>query len=165
MYKSNKGSAVPNYRPAPSCNNHFTEPGITPRNFTGPGDTSNRKAVYIYLARANGYGFILGIFSKTLARLRDMGEKKRTGPKRIIFFIKITYNGPAGEILHFTGVSDPYEAPVDPDLVIDTDLESVEDSLSKIMECIDEKFTSADGFAKIGAGRQPAYGRNAMVPG
>jgi len=38
----------------------------------------------------------------------------------------------AGEIEHFTGISDPYEAPVDADVVIHSDRESVEESLEKI---------------------------------
>ncbi len=40
----------------------------------------------------------------------------------------------AGEIKHFTGVSDPYEAPIAPDLHLRTDLESIEASLEKLLE-------------------------------
>ncbi|MCL4505053.1 MAG: adenylyl-sulfate kinase [Chloroflexi bacterium] len=39
----------------------------------------------------------------------------------------------AGEIKNFTGVSDPYEAPVNPEVVCHSDRETVEESLSKIM--------------------------------
>jgi adenylyl-sulfate kinase len=39
----------------------------------------------------------------------------------------------AGELQHFTGVSDPYEAPESPDVVVDSELESVEESVSKIL--------------------------------
>jgi sulfate adenylyltransferase len=39
----------------------------------------------------------------------------------------------AGEIQHFTGVSDPYEAPTSPDVVVRTDRESVEESLERIL--------------------------------
>ncbi|HEX3671486.1 MAG TPA: adenylyl-sulfate kinase [Candidatus Cybelea sp.] len=39
----------------------------------------------------------------------------------------------AGEIEHFTGVSDPYEAPDNPDVVVDSALESVEESVGKIL--------------------------------
>ena len=38
----------------------------------------------------------------------------------------------AGEIAHFTGVSDPYEPPLHPDLEIATDVESVETSAGRI---------------------------------
>ena len=39
----------------------------------------------------------------------------------------------AGELKHFTGVSDPYEAPDNPDVVVDSEVESVEESVSKIL--------------------------------
>jgi adenylyl-sulfate kinase len=39
----------------------------------------------------------------------------------------------AGEIKNFTGVSDPYEAPVDPEVVIDSSQETVEQSVEKIV--------------------------------
>ncbi len=39
----------------------------------------------------------------------------------------------AGELKHFTGVSDPYEAPENPDVVVDSETESVEHSVAKII--------------------------------
>jgi adenylyl-sulfate kinase len=39
----------------------------------------------------------------------------------------------AGEIKHFTGVSDPYEEPVDPDVLIDSSKETVAESTQKIV--------------------------------
>jgi adenylyl-sulfate kinase len=39
----------------------------------------------------------------------------------------------AGEIPHFTGVSDPYEPPHSPDVTIDSSQEQIEDSLTKII--------------------------------
>jgi adenylyl-sulfate kinase len=39
----------------------------------------------------------------------------------------------AGEIKGFTGVSDPYEEPLAPDVLIETDRESIEQSVSKII--------------------------------
>jgi adenylyl-sulfate kinase len=38
----------------------------------------------------------------------------------------------AGEIGHFTGISDPYEPPLNPALTIHTDRESVEEAIEKI---------------------------------
>jgi adenylylsulfate kinase len=38
-----------------------------------------------------------------------------------------------GEITGFTGVDDPYEEPPSPELVLDTDRESVEESVSKVL--------------------------------
>ncbi|HKS43307.1 MAG TPA: adenylyl-sulfate kinase [Blastocatellia bacterium] len=40
----------------------------------------------------------------------------------------------AGEIENFTGISDPYEAPLAPDVVIDSSAESVEESAALILE-------------------------------
>jgi adenylyl-sulfate kinase len=39
----------------------------------------------------------------------------------------------AGQIEHFTGVSDPYEAPEHADVVVDSEVESVEESVSKVL--------------------------------
>ena len=39
----------------------------------------------------------------------------------------------AGEIEHFTGVSDPYEEPLDPDITVDSSIESIEESAAKIL--------------------------------
>ncbi len=40
----------------------------------------------------------------------------------------------AGELARFTGVSDPYEAPERPDVVVRTDVESIEESAGRILE-------------------------------
>lgn len=40
----------------------------------------------------------------------------------------------AGEIKNFTGIDDPYEEPLEPDLVVETDKESVEESVTKIIK-------------------------------
>ena len=44
----------------------------------------------------------------------------------------------AGEIKQFTGVSDPYEEPARPDLVVETDRETVEESSAKILAKLEE---------------------------
>jgi adenylylsulfate kinase len=43
----------------------------------------------------------------------------------------------AGEIANFTGVSDPYEAPEDPELVVHTDREPVERSAEQVMDSLE----------------------------
>ena len=45
----------------------------------------------------------------------------------------------AGEIKEFTGVSDPYEAPLDPELTLDTENETPEESAEKILVFLEEK--------------------------
>jgi adenylyl-sulfate kinase len=42
----------------------------------------------------------------------------------------------AGKIKNFTGISDPYEDPENPDVVVDTATESVDESISKILSFI-----------------------------
>ncbi|HZS08912.1 MAG TPA: adenylyl-sulfate kinase [Blastocatellia bacterium] len=44
----------------------------------------------------------------------------------------------AGEIKNFTGVSDPYEPPVNPELTIESDHEAVEESAAKILAKLEE---------------------------
>jgi adenylylsulfate kinase len=45
----------------------------------------------------------------------------------------------SGEIKNFTGVSDPYEPPENPEIVLDTDGSSIEESVSKVMDYLGEK--------------------------
>jgi adenylylsulfate kinase len=45
----------------------------------------------------------------------------------------------AGEIKHFTGIDDPYEEPLNPDITVETDKETVQESVDKILSVIREK--------------------------
>ena len=45
----------------------------------------------------------------------------------------------AGEIKDFTGISAPYEAPENPDMIIDTDKMSLEKSVEKVMDLLIER--------------------------
>ncbi|UCD57453.1 MAG: adenylyl-sulfate kinase [Candidatus Hydrogenedentota bacterium] len=42
-----------------------------------------------------------------------------------------------GEIKHFTGVDDPYEEPLNPEILVETDKESVEQSVNKIIRTLE----------------------------
>jgi adenylyl-sulfate kinase len=53
----------------------------------------------------------------------------------------------AGEIQNFTGVSDPYEEPLSPEVVVNSDSESVEQSLGKIIAKLESL-----GHTSAGAG-------------
>jgi adenylylsulfate kinase len=44
----------------------------------------------------------------------------------------------AGEIAHFTGVSDPYEEPLSPELVVETHRETVSESFGRLMRRLEE---------------------------
>jgi len=43
-----------------------------------------------------------------------------------------------GEIKNFTGVDDPYEEPEDPELILETDKESIEESVQKVLDKLKE---------------------------
>jgi adenylylsulfate kinase len=45
----------------------------------------------------------------------------------------------AGEISHFTGISDPYEPPVAADLLLDTSVTSLEDSVQQLLQLLADK--------------------------
>ena len=44
----------------------------------------------------------------------------------------------AGEIKNFTGVDDPYEAPPTPEIIVDTDNETIEESVNKVQEYLEK---------------------------
>jgi adenylylsulfate kinase len=43
----------------------------------------------------------------------------------------------AGQITQFTGVSDPYEPPLAPEVVLDTDREPVDASVEQVLACLE----------------------------
>lgn len=45
----------------------------------------------------------------------------------------------AGDIKEFTGVSDPYEVPLAPDIIVKTDCESIEESTNKIIATLETR--------------------------
>jgi adenylyl-sulfate kinase len=46
----------------------------------------------------------------------------------------------AGEIKHFTGVSDPYEPPLQPEIVIDTQKETPQDSAARVLQELESRW-------------------------
>ena len=53
----------------------------------------------------------------------------------------------AGEIANFTGVSDPYEEPLNAEVVVRTDRETVDESLAKVLAALE-----ARGYIRAAAG-------------
>jgi len=45
-----------------------------------------------------------------------------------------------GEILNFTGISDPYEKPLNPEVICNTDKETIKECINKITEILYERF-------------------------
>jgi len=44
-----------------------------------------------------------------------------------------------GKIKNFTGVDDPYEEPVNPEIVLDTEVETVQESVEKVLNYLEKK--------------------------
>jgi len=63
----------------------------------------------------------------------------------------------AGEVQHFTGISDPYEAPLEPEVMVCTDRESIQESTLKILKVLAEKgVASPAGSSSRSAFRNPS---------
>lgn len=86
-------------------------------------------------------------------------QAREEAKKKIGNFIEVYVNAPinvcedrdvkglykrarAGEIKGFTGIDDPYEAPLNPDVECRTDLESVSESVAKVMAKMEELWVS-----------------------
>lgn len=54
----------------------------------------------------------------------------------------------AGEIPHFTGISDPYEPPLTPEVTIDSSRDSLEDSVATILRAMEQRGILAAGVAQ-----------------
>jgi adenylyl-sulfate kinase len=63
-----------------------------------------------------------------------------------------------GEIANFTGVSDPYEAPEHPEVVVDTDRESVEESVARILAHLAARGYIALTTELVAVGEAPSNG-------
>jgi len=59
----------------------------------------------------------------------------------------------SGNLPHFTGVSDPYEEPLNPDVLVETNQESPESSAAKILEILEQKGYIAPKSSSGGAKR------------
>ncbi len=44
-----------------------------------------------------------------------------------------------GELANFTGISDPYEEPLNPEVTVDTETESLEESVAKVLAALEER--------------------------
>ncbi|MGG2016763.1 adenylyl-sulfate kinase [Bacillus sp. S10(2024)] len=74
----------------------------------------------------------------------SLEECERRDPK------KLYKKARDGEIKEFTGVSAPYEEPVSPDIIIETDKETLEESVDKIFHfLIENKYLLADKYIAI----------------
>jgi len=116
-------------------------------------DTNIRRIGYVsrLLAR-NG----VGVIAAAISPYREIRDEVRLavesdGAKFVEIFVKASLDtlvardvkglykkALAGEIKQFTGVSDPYEEPLNPELVVESDHETVEESAAKILARLEE---------------------------
>ena len=114
-------------------------------------DTNIRRIAFVAdLLSRNGVPVITAAISP-YRELRD--EARETmGPRFIEVFVKASVEACAerdvkglykkafaGEIKEFTGVSDPYEEPLNPELVLETEDETPEESAGKIIAYLEER--------------------------
>ena len=52
---------------------------------------------------------------------------------------RVCISARAGEIKNYTGIDSPYEAPDNPELIIDTESESLEKSVAKVIDFLKSK--------------------------
>ncbi len=107
-------------------------------------DTNIRRIGYVAkLLSRNGVDVITAAISPYRA-VRD--EMRRTIPGFVEVYVKASLEACirrdvkglyrkalAGEIPNFTGVSDPYEEPLSPDVVVDTERETVSESVARVL--------------------------------
>ncbi|MBV9213634.1 MAG: adenylyl-sulfate kinase [Actinobacteria bacterium] len=118
-------------------------------------DTNIRRIAFVAdLLSRNGVVAITAAISP-YREIRD--EARRTmGDRFVEVFVKASVEECArrdvkglyekamrGEIKEFTGVSDPYEEPVDPEVVCDTESETPEESAAKVMAFLESRVGAA----------------------
>jgi adenylyl-sulfate kinase len=120
-------------------------------------DTNIRRIGYVSrLLSRNG----VGVIAAAISPYRDVRDEVRRivendGAEFIEVYVKcpigvlaerdvkgLYEKALAGEIKGFTGISDPYEEPLAPDVVIESDIETVETSAAKIIDELERR-----GFA------------------
>jgi bifunctional enzyme CysN/CysC len=90
------------------------------------------------------------------ARAREAAERKANGAFREVF-VKASLavcegrdpkglyrKARAGDIPEFTGISAPYEAPEEQELIIDTDGQTVDQSVAALVDHIEKNFSTSD---------------------
>jgi adenylyl-sulfate kinase len=117
-------------------------------------DTNIRRIGYVCrLLSRNGIGTVSAAISPYRATRDEVRRSiEQDGTRFVEVFVKcpvavlaerdvkgLYLKALAGELKGFTGVSDPYEEPLAPEVVVETDRESVEFSVSKILNALEER--------------------------
>jgi adenylylsulfate kinase len=65
-----------------------------------------------------------------------------------------------GEIQRFTGIDDPYESPLNPEIECRTDVESIDESVAKVMAAIESMGTTGRNFTEPASGDVTIHGNS-----
>jgi sulfate adenylyltransferase/3'-phosphoadenosine 5'-phosphosulfate synthase len=111
-------------------------------------DTNIRRIGYVARLVARGGGVAIAAAISPYRAVRD--EVRAQAPVFVEVFVRapletlverdvkgLYRKAIAGEIANFTGVSDPYEEPLTPELVVDTSRETVAESVSKVVDALE----------------------------
>ena len=114
-------------------------------------DTNIRRIAFVAdLLSRNG----VGVITAAISPYREIRREARAtmGERFIEVYVEASVEACAerdvkglyekafkGEIKEFTGVSDPYEEPLDPELVLDTENETPDESAAKIIAYLEER--------------------------
>lgn len=103
------------------------------------GKVLSRNNVIAILAAINPYEEaredLASMGAKTVYIKCGLEELKRRDPKGL-YKRALLPDGDPNKISNFTGISDPYHPPNDPDLVIDTEYDTIENSVDKLYKFI-----------------------------
>lgn len=111
-------------------------------------DTNIERVTFVARLLSRNNVAVLAAFISPYAAMRDYARQQTTN------FIEVFVDAPlevckhrdskglyakaeAGSIPNFTGISDPYEAPQNPDIHLHTDVESIEESVLRVVTCLE----------------------------
>lgn len=115
-------------------------------------DTNVRRIAFVaHLLARNGVAVLTAAISPYAAARAE--ARAMVGPERFVeVFVRCTLDeltrrdvkglyarALRGEIPHFTGVSDPYEAPESPDVTVDSSTQTVDESLADILAVLERR--------------------------
>ncbi|MFY0578235.1 adenylyl-sulfate kinase [Cystobacter fuscus] len=123
--------------------------------FTRPDREENIRRIGFVARRLAGHG--IAVLSAAISPYRDSrDEVRRLAAEEGIPFLEVYMQASlevlirrdvkglykkalAGEIPHFTGISDPYEPPESPEILIRSDSESVDKSVARVLAVLEER--------------------------
>lgn len=120
---------------------------------------NNRRTAFICkLLNRNGIGCVVGMITPFRESQREAREIVEPEGTFVLIYVKCSLEeakrrdpkglyeqADRGEIENFTGVSHPFQAPHNPDVVVDTEVNDVEENVSRVLEYLREEGVFDDG--------------------